>query len=135
MSHYDFSALLKGLLCSGGKYSKLHQKVKNEMQSFGLLGFKSEENIGNYVVDEVDFNSKIIVEVNGDYWHANPKKYDSNEIISYPKGFKSASSVWNKDKDRIRFFEKEGFKVFIIWESDMKDNSYLNIFKDIKNEM
>ena len=113
----------------------MHQKVKNEMESFGLLDFKSEENVGPYVVDEICFGSKIIIEINGDYWHANPKKYKYDEIISYPKGLKSAASIWSRDKKRIDYIQKESFKVFIIWESDMKDNSYLNIFKEIKNEM
>ncbi len=135
LSFNDYSLARKNLLKNGGRYSKLHQKVKNEMEIFGLGGFKSEEKIGSYIVDEVCFDFKIAIEINGDYWHANPKKYKSSEIISYPKGLFTAASVWQRDELRIKNIESMGFKVFIIWENDIKNINYLSIFKEIKNEM
>lgn len=30
-------------------------------------------------------NGKIIVELNGDFWHANPQKYKENDILHFPR--------------------------------------------------
>lgn len=135
LSHHDFSNLTKSLLSNGGRYSGLHQKVVNKMKIYGLKGFQSEKRIGDYVVDELCKTSNIVIEVNGDYWHANPFIYKPDDIISYPKGLFSAASIWEKDEKRISEIKSMGYKVYIIWESDLKSNTYKDIFEEIKREM
>ncbi len=127
----NWSAMHKASLSKGGRYSGLHAKVKNIMLSVGLIDFISEEQIGSYVVDEVSYSRKIIVEINGDYWHANPIKYSQNDIISYPKGLLSAQEVWNKDAKKIDFLQLQGFNVLVIWENDVKNNNIMHTLRNI----
>lgn len=64
--------------------------------------------------------SNILVEVNGDFWHANPAKYKSNDVMNFPGGDVRAYAVWNKDRTKIEMATARGHKVLIIWESEMK---------------
>lgn len=67
-------------------------------------------------------SKNIIVEYFGDYWHCNPKKYDKNYY--HTQVHKTAEEIWKSDKERLKLFEKKGYTVILIWESDLK-NGYL----------
>lgn len=63
-------------------------------------------------------NGKII-EFNGDVWHANPKKYKANDVVTMPDSSKAvAKDIWLRDENRLDAIKKQGFKVFVVWESD-----------------
>lgn len=65
-------------------------------------------------------NNILIIEVQGDYWHANPKKYKKNDIISYPNKQKLlAEDVWKKDEEKKKIVIDKGYKILYIWEYDM----------------
>lgn len=61
----------------------------------------------------------IIIEVNGDYWHANPENYKSNDIIHYCFGKKKAKEIWERDKIKKEFAENKDYKVIYIWEKEL----------------
>lgn len=79
---------------------------------------------------KVDFKYKNkIIEFNGDYWHANPKLYSESDTL-----FKSrkASSIWEKDRERISWLESVGYRVLVVWEKDWNTTRDL-IFNNCKN--
>jgi len=59
---------------------------------------------------------KILLEINGDFWHCNPKMYKSTQIIKFP-GQKRilAMNVWKKDLKKRLEANKKGFKVVYLW--------------------
>ncbi len=57
-----------------------------------------------------------MIEFNGTYWHADPRKYLAEDVISRCK--KTAREIWNKDQHKIEIACKQGYKVYIIWEMD-----------------
>lgn len=63
-------------------------------------------------------DSKIIIEINGNYWHANPKYYKENDIIKYPGKQILAKDIWERDSKYLHEAEKQGYKVLIFWEDD-----------------
>jgi G:T-mismatch repair DNA endonuclease (very short patch repair protein) len=69
-------------------------------------------------------NSKIIIEVNGDFWHANPDIYKATDIVKIP-GYKNliAENIWNRDKKNLDFACKNGYKVLTLWENKMRKSS------------
>lgn len=77
---------------------------------------------GSWFYPDIRIGKNIIVEFYGDYWHANPKKYPINEVITYP-GNRSVypKEVHDTDKKRIDILKTEGFEVLIIWQSEFKD--------------
>jgi very-short-patch-repair endonuclease len=62
-----------------------------------------------------------ILEINGDYWHANPAKYDADWINR--STLLSATDIWNLDSQKLISARDRGFEVMVIWESDIRANT------------
>lgn len=74
-----------------------------------ILGF-------NY---DIIFKNKVILEIQGDFWHANPKKYLEEDILNFPKKKKKAKDIWEYDLLKKKTVEEEGYKVIYLWEFDL----------------
>ena len=113
--------------------SGLHNEVIKWLYNNKLyIGFKSEMPIDRYTVDELNENKKLILEINGDHWHANPRKYNANDIIG-GTGKKTAKQIWERDSEKIEVLQGMGYDVIIIWESDFRNKFYRKkILKNIK---
>jgi very-short-patch-repair endonuclease len=99
----------------------LHKKIKDFL-GLKKLGFKSECLIGDFRVDELHEELAFVVEINGNYPHANPKKYKADdEIYLRGKPKQIASELWEKDKEKLAYLKAQGYEVFVIWESDSLD--------------
>jgi hypothetical protein len=107
----------KALMSISKRFSKLHIRIRNKLQ-LDSLGFKGEQKNGRYCVDELHLDKKIIIEVNGDYVHANPKFYKSDDIIRLYGSSYTAGEKWDSDECRIHNLESMGYTVFVIWEND-----------------
>lgn len=86
-------------------------------------------------IDVVNFEKKIAIEFNGDFYHCNPRTWnadDFNKVIEM-----TASDKWEQDRKRRFFLQKHGFQVIIVWESDWKNNriDILSKIKKIYNEI
>lgn len=99
------------------RLTKLHQRIRKEL-NLEMLGFVSEQRVGCYWVDELCIERKIIVEINGDYSHANPKLFHSDALIRFPGQSFLAREKWEQDKRRTNNLIRKGYQVLIIWESD-----------------
>jgi len=99
------------------RLSKLHQQIREKLD-LGNLGFVSEQRVLKYFVDELNENKKIIVEIYGDYPHANPKKYSQDFVVRlYGQSFTAAEK---REQDLLRKskLEEAGYTVIVVWESD-----------------
>jgi G:T-mismatch repair DNA endonuclease (very short patch repair protein) len=69
----------------------------------------------NKIIAVVDFliGNDIILEVQGDFWHCNPKKYKNGPI--YQCQFHNLSN----DKKKLDKLTKLGYKVIYLWEDDI----------------
>lgn len=76
-----------------------------------------------YVCDFAIPCFKIIIECDGDYWHANPKIYDYKKLTLAQK------NKIKTDKAKDIFLKKEGWCVLRFFESDIKSNIRLCIDK------
>lgn len=112
-------------------HSKLHDVIKKWIELNGFEDFESEQTIPStkLIADELDVNRKIIIEINGDYWHANPKIYNKNDKIQYPGKTIEARFVWSRDIKRRKILESMGYCVIDIWEKDFVENK-MNEVKD-----
>ena len=66
----------------------------------------------------------IIIEYNGDFWHANPTIYNEDKILTDGK---TAEEIWEKDKLKKQIAEENGYKFYTIWEKDYNPG-YKNIY-------
>lgn len=63
----------------------------------------------------------LLIEYQGDYWHANPSKYPPGTILPIQgKGPVPVEEIWARDADKKAQAEDRGFRVLWVWESDFK---------------
>jgi len=106
--------------------SKLEYKVREVLDKNNIF-YTPQVFVGGKSYDIKIRNSNILIEVQGDYWHANPKKYKPNDVIPYPNNvIKKAKEVWLKDEEKKINAMKYGYNVLYLWETDI-NNSKNNI--------
>jgi very-short-patch-repair endonuclease len=98
------------------KMNKLEKLVADKLNEAGFIFTFQYFIVENNVCKSYDFKIKgkpIIIEVDGDYWHGNPK--------SNSKFFK-INEVRKNDKLKDEIAKLRGIKVLRFWESDIKAN-------------
>lgn len=78
---------------------------------------------------QFDFGCKkyrILLEVNGDYWHGNPDIYSIDELNNIQK--RKISS----DKIKLEFANSHNMKLFVIWENDIKNKNFTVLDKIVE---
>jgi hypothetical protein len=65
---------------------------------------------------------RLVVEVFGDYYHANPRKYLPSDLISLFRGKKQAHEIWSHDFARLEKLCRCGYQTMVVWEYDIKHN-------------
>jgi very-short-patch-repair endonuclease len=115
------------------KINKIETKISNALMEVGLPFQFS------YFIKRRQFDFKIanniIIEVQGDYWHANPKFYKEDDIINYPGGKCKAKDVWSKDAVKKEIAERYGYEVFYVWEDEIKHLNEKDIVLLIKEKI
>lgn len=104
--------------------SKLEQEVQEAGKEFG---FEPAVVIERYVADLVHSEFKVIIEVNGDFWHCNPKFWEPEKI--HPVKELTAKQIWEHDSNRKQFLESLGYTVYVIWENELKHNNAKNLLR------
>lgn len=82
------------------------------------LGFKPNVKVGRYVVDAIHKEKKLIVEVDGDYWHGNPAIYSDDQVISPLKI--TVGQKHKMDARRVNALRRLGYNVISFWEQDLR---------------
>ena len=61
----------------------------------------------------------MVIELNGDYWHCNPKIY--NESYVHELRHMTAKEIWEYDDERYGIIKNElNYNLEIIWENDIR---------------
>lgn len=63
-----------------------------------------------------------IIEVNGDYWHFNPKFYRAEQQVKIRKKIVKAKDIWDKEELMLNKLREMGYEILIIWGYDLKKN-------------
>ena len=78
-----------------------------------------------YNVDAYDPNTRTIYEFYGDYWHGNPKLYESSKLN--PSVNKTFGDLYKSTMKRENELKSLGFNLNVIWEFDFDlKYDYLN---------
>jgi len=94
--------------------TKIEKIIRSKLELLGV-NFKY-----NFILDgrfQYDFliYPNIILEVQGDYWHGNPKIYGKNKR---PLNERQLFKI-KRDKLKKKYSVEKGYKIFYIWESDI----------------
>jgi very-short-patch-repair endonuclease len=100
---------------------KIFEDLLNELE---YKNIQKEHFIKYYTVDFADVKNKIAFEIDGDFWHSNPRVYPNGPI------YKSQKKVTNNDKTKQKFLTNLEWTVIRFWEYDLKNNIDL-----VKNKM
>lgn len=127
--------LLKQWRNSKGRTSILENKVigyLNELNISIITQFKFDDYYHAYDILINDTN--IIIEVNGDFWHGNPKIYKSDDYLNFPNYKVKVEDLWKKDKLNYEYAKNRGYNVVVLWESDINKKSKDEIIEQILKE-
>lgn len=122
--------------------SKLEKRVLNILEELNLSFVRQFRFKGyNHPYDFKFNDSNVILEVNGNYWHANPNFYNAEDIVHLPKNKIEAQKIWERDKKYIDYAINKGYFVIVIWEdkinslNDKELKDYIvELIKNIKDE-
>lgn len=118
----------KNVLPSKSRNTKLELLVQDSLRLCGY-DFVTQLVVPRYYCDIFVPKLNLIIEVNGDYWHANPEKYSENDIIGHKHV--CASDIWKRDEKKILDLRAMGYNVAVIWESELKKLTHINLVEDI----
>ena len=77
--------------------SKLELKVATILLE-NEISFQTQYRVGRFYYDFFLADLNLILEINGDFWHANPKIYRSEDLIL--KRNKYAKEIWQRDLEK-----------------------------------
>jgi len=87
------------------------------------ISFKKHHNFKlskSYHQADIVIEPNYVIEVFGDYWHCNPKKYDGESIHKTRGKEIKVKDQWKHDKYIINGMKKQGYKVLVVWESELE---------------
>jgi len=100
--------------------TKPERQVKEELLKRGYIEGKDfihqYKFMNKFMCDFGFLKQKVVVEINGDYWHCNPK------IYPYPKNQQQIKGI-RKDKAKeayITTVDNHSWKYITLWENDIK---------------
>ncbi len=71
----------------------------------------------------------LIIEMQGNYYHANPKMYGPDDEIVVSSKRRKATDIWEYDADKEQLARQHGYNCLNMWEDDfigMADKEVLN---------
>jgi G:T-mismatch repair DNA endonuclease (very short patch repair protein)/predicted RNA-binding Zn-ribbon protein involved in translation (DUF1610 family) len=105
--------------------SKREKEIVKEIKQLGYKPIHSYR-VDSKICDVYIPSLNLIIEYFGDYWHCNPKKYES-DFFNKKKG-KFAWELWDYDKNKIDLIKSYGYNLEVVWEGDLKlNNKLINI--------
>jgi G:T-mismatch repair DNA endonuclease (very short patch repair protein) len=117
------------------KINKLETRVANCLTFLGVP-FQYSFFIKRFQYDFL-INNDVILEVHGDFWHANPKFYTENSLLNFPgKATKiTAKDIWNKDLKKRNIAIKSGYRYLSIWENDINSKTDIELKQFILSQL
>jgi len=83
-------------------------------------------------------NGELLVEMNGNYYHANPDMYEADDEIVISRSKRKAKDIWKYDEKKMKLGKDSGYKTMVLWEKDFKDmtdKEVIDIIKEQKDEV
>lgn len=130
---------ISGLAPNSGRTSKPHKKVSEILLALGIEHFNEHNILSGKdltyrpVPDIFVPELNLIIEIYGDYWHANPLKYTMTDIFYCFRGKQTAQDIWDFDKQRIEVFTNLGYNVEIVWDSEVSGDKINEILSNYRN--
>lgn len=96
------------------KRPTLPEKKVSELLKSLNVEFECQKKIDYYMCDYVI--GRNVIEVQGDYWHANPIRYSEKNLTEAQR------KNIHRDKCKNSFLVNRGYKILYLWERDLIKN-------------
>lgn len=113
----------------GNKISSLNIAIAKILDDLNLeykkefaITYINEEDYKKHVkfYDFKILGTNILIEANGDYWHANPKYYSKKDLVKMRGVEIPVTLIWQTDALKQEIANQNGYEVLTFWESEMK---------------
>ena len=109
--------------------TSIERKVAEALDDM-LIAYERQFTLNSKVFDFRVSRTNLLIEVNGDFWHANPASYGPEDDVAVPGSKKKAKEIWAKDDRKMKMAVKHGYDTIVIWEQELKGKT-LNEIKDL----
>lgn len=82
----------------------------------------------NYQYDFIIKGKRILVEVNGDYWHGNPNKFNLDGSDGKRKLNDIQITKIETDELKLEFAKSHNFEVIYIWEEEINNGDFSKLY-------
>ena len=113
------------------KRNNIELKVKNWLDKNTKYNFESTI-LGYHQFDFGNKDLKVLIEVNGDYWHGNPKYFNKEGTLGKRKLNQMQLNKMSKDLEKIKFAKNHNFKLIVIWEDDINNHDF-SILEELRD--
>lgn len=100
-----------------------------------IIKYAEEGKNRRYFYDLFIPELNLLIEFNGDYWHANPDMYKPEDVLNYPSGTTTAADRWKKDEHKKAVAENRKYDIIVIWESELKKLTNDQLIQLLKNKI
>ena len=107
------------------------EKILKETKKFNITMNKIYQPRPDILIKDY----KIIIEIYGDKWHANPEKYNDNDLIVLWSGEKTAKEVREMNYNREKHLNDCEFIVIALWASKIMKYKQNNIKENLIKEI
>lgn len=90
-----------------------------------IMGFKE----CCFQYDFIIHGKRILIEVQGDYWHGNPNIYDENGNDGKKKLNSIQKAKIERDNLKATFAKEKNFKLIYIWEEEINKNDFSKLLE------
>jgi hypothetical protein len=110
----------KGLIHSNfSRISKAEQAICDHLRSIGFAVVQQYHLVGcRFYYDIYIPSLNLLIEYQGDFYHGNPNRYKSGDIVNLPRRKKLVDDIWAKDARKKEKAVSAGYHFASIWESD-----------------
>jgi len=110
--------------------NKIETTVYNYLNSLGVI-FDYSAILASYQYDFIIRGKRILIEVDGDYWHGNPDMYNLDGLNGKKKLNKIQLNKKERDKEKEDWAISRGFKIIRIWEKEIHNGTFKNKLKEL----
>lgn len=107
--------------------NKIEQSVQNILNLHFPNIFKYSVILNYYQFDFGSKEHRILIEVQGNYWHANPSMYKETELTLPQK------KNLERDKKKKEWADQNNFTLITIWESNILNNDFITFISEVTN--
>ena len=99
----------------------------NILKSSGSLKQEVKCKISRFSYNFI-YGKRILVEVNGDYWHGNPNKFNIDGSGGKRKLNDIQINKIETDKLKLEFAKSHNFEVIYIWEEEINNGDFSKLY-------